>query len=47
MVAVNNKGLRILSMIIVVGSVFQEGKYYPQVCLHEFVYEFVNEWQSV
>ena len=46
-VTVNNKGLSILSMIRVVGSVFQEGMYYPQVCLHECAYEFINEWQSM
>ena len=43
-VTVNNKGLSILSMIRVVGSVFQEDMYYPQVCLHECAYEFINEW---
>ena len=31
-------------MIIIAGSVFQEGnKYYAQVCLHECAYEFVNK----
>ena len=39
-----SKTLTILSMIIVVGSVLQkENKYYPQVFLHECLYEFVNE----
>ena len=47
MVTVNNKGLSILSMIIVAGSVFQEDKYYPQICSHECLYDFVNEWQSM
>ena len=38
------KILNILGMIIHVRSIFQENnKYYPQVCLHECVYEFVNE----
>ena len=38
------KILSIHSMIVVVRSVFQEdSKYYPQVCLHECVYEYVNE----
>ena len=38
------KILSIPSMIIVVGSAFQEGnKYYPQVFLYECVYEFVYE----
>ena len=38
------KMLSIPSMIIVTGSVLTEGnKYYPQVCLHECAYEFVNE----
>ena len=37
------KILSIPSMIIVVGSAFQEdSKYYPQVCLHERLYKFVN-----
>ena len=36
------KILSIPGMIIFVGSVLQEdNKYYPQVCLHECVYEFV------
>ena len=43
MVTVNNKGLSILSVIIVAGSVFQEDKYYPQICSHECLYDFVNE----
>ena len=38
------KILSIPGMIIFVGSVLQEdNKYYPQVCLHECVYEFVNK----
>ena len=38
------KILSIPSMIIVTGSVLQEdNKYYPQVCLHECLYESVNE----
>ena len=38
------KILSIPSMIIVAGSVLQKGnKYYPQVSLHECLYEFVNE----
>ena len=37
------KILSIPSMIIVTGSVLQEdSKHYPQVCLHECVYEYVN-----
>ena len=43
MVTVNNKGLSILSMIIVAGSVFQEDKYYQQICSHECVYDVVTE----
>ena len=39
------KILSISCRIIIVGSVFQEGnKYYPQVCLHEYVYEFVSKF---
>ena len=42
------KILNISGMIILVGVVFQEGnKYYPQVCLHECVYEFVEELKEV
>ena len=37
------KILNISEMVIHFGSVFQENKYYPQVCLHEWMYEFVNE----
>ena len=30
--------------MVLVGSVFQESsKYYPHVCLHEFVYEFSDQ----
>ena len=37
------KILRIPDMVLV-GSVFQESsKYYPHVCLHEFVYEFSDQ----
>ena len=38
-----DKILSIPGMIIVVGSILQEYKYYAQVCLHEYVYEFVNK----
>ena len=39
-----NKILNIPSMIIVVGSVLlKDSKYYPQIYLHECLYEFVNE----
>ena len=38
------KTLSISGIIIVVGSVLQEdNKYYPQVCLHECLYESVGE----
>ena len=38
------KILNIPSMIIVTRSVFQKGnKYYPQVYLHECLYEFVEK----
>ena len=38
------KILRIPVCIIAIGSVFQEGNnYYPQVHLHECLYQFVNE----
>ena len=41
------KKLSIPSMIIVIGSVLQEGnKYYPQVCLHDCVYESENEFNE-
>ena len=36
--------LSVPSTIIVVESALQkDNKYYPQVCLHECLYEFVNE----
>ena len=42
------KILSIPGTIIHVGSVFQNGnKCYPQVCLYECVYEFVDELQKV
>ena len=42
------KILSISGMIIVVRSVFHEdGKYYPQVYLHECLYKFVNILQKV
>ena len=38
------KILSVPVFIIAVGSVFQEGNnYYPQIYLHEFLYEIVNE----
>ena len=41
------KILNILSMIIVTRSVFQENnRYYPQLYLHECLYEFVEELQK-
>ena len=41
------KILSIPVCIIVAGSVFQEDNNYPQVYLHECLYEFVNELQRV
>ena len=43
-----NKILSVPAYIIVVGSVLQkDDQYYPQVYLHEFGYEFVNELLKV
>ena len=42
-----SKILNIPGMIILVGSVFQEGnKHYPQVCVHVCVCEFVTNYKN-